>query len=177
MKFTKALFSISLIIFLGSCSKPSSKIGGPDTLPPIASPAAPEPMQTITLGKPKPAPGKHGDTTVTASGLMYIDMKPGKGPMPKQGQEITANYTGKLTDGTTFDSNVDPALGHVEPFKTKIGVGQVIKGWDEGFMSMKVGGKRRLIIPSDLGYGDAGSPPKIPGGATLIFDVELLGVK
>lgn len=119
----------------------------------------------------------HGDTVVTPSGLKYIDTKVGTGAMPKAQQTITVNYTGMLTNGQKFDSNVDPAFHHVEPFSTPIGVGMVIKGWDEGMMSMKVGGKRRLIIPSDLAYGPSGMPPTIPPSATLIFDVELLGVK
>jgi peptidylprolyl isomerase len=179
MKILTLSSALILLLALSSCGKSGSKAGGPDTLPPIATPGMPEapPVQTIDIGKPKPTPGRHGDTTVTASGLMYIDVKPGKGAMPKQGQTITVNYTGKLTDGKVFDSNVDPSKGHVKPFQTKIGVGQVIKGWDEGFLSMKVGGKRRLIIPSDLGYGANGQGADIPPNATLIFDVELLKVE
>jgi peptidylprolyl isomerase len=181
MKLTNIFFLSILVLALGSCGKTSSKAGGPDTLPPIATPGAPDiqqaPTQTIDIGKPKPTPGKHGDTTVTVSGLMYIDKRAGNGPMPKTGQTITVNYTGMLTDGKIFDSNVDPSKGHVKPFETKIGVGQVIKGWDEGMLSMKVGGKRRLIIPSDLGYGAQGQGADIPPNATLIFDVELLKVQ
>ena len=180
MKFTNLFLASVLLIGLGSCGKSdSAKGGGPDTLPPIATPGAPEPppMQTIQMAAPKITPGKHGDTTVTASGLMYIDQKVGKGAMPKVGQKITVNYTGKLTDGTIFDSNVDPSKGHVQPFVTAIGVGQVIKGWDEGMISMKVGGKRKLIIPGDLAYGPKGQGADIPPNATLIFDVELLKVE
>ena len=126
---------------------------------------------------PEIIPGKHGDTITTSSGLQYLDMKKGTGVSPTKGQTITVNYTGKLIDGKTFDSNVDPAFHHVQPFSTPIGVGRVIKGWDEGMLTMKVGGKRRLIIPASLGYGPNGMPPTIPGGATLIFDVELLKVQ
>lgn len=179
MKLTTIFFAFVLAIGLGSCGKSgSSKVGGPDTIPPIANMGAPEPtpVQEINMSKPKITPGKHGDTTVTASGLMYIDQKVGTGAAPKTGQKITVNYTGKLTDGTLFDSNVDPSKGHVKPFETTIGVGQVIKGWDEGFLTMKVGGKRKLIIPGDLGYGANGSG-EIPPNATLIFDVELLKVQ
>ncbi len=113
----------------------------------------------------------------TASGLQYVDYKIGDGAMPIKGQTITVNYTGMLTDSSKFDSNVDPKFGHVEPFQTPIGVGRVIKGWDEGMVTMKVGGKRKLIIPYQLAYGEAGHPPVIPAKATLIFDVELLGIK
>jgi peptidylprolyl isomerase len=183
MKFTIIFSAFILVLGLGSCGKSdSAKGGGPDTLPPIANPGAPEPAQpqtqTIQIPAPKMTPGKHGDTTVTASGLMYIDQKVGKGASPKVGQKITVNYTGRLTDGKIFDSNVDPSKGHVEPFVTPIGVGKVIKGWDEGMISMKVGGKRKLIVPGDLGYGAKGTPDgSIPPNAMLIFDVELLKVE
>jgi peptidylprolyl isomerase len=83
------------------------------------------------------------------------------------------HYTGTLENGTKFDSSLDRG----KPFEFVIGTGSVIKGWDEGVMTMKVGGRRKLIVPPKLGYGPAGSPPKIPGNATLIFDVELLGVR
>jgi len=93
------------------------------------------------------------------------------------GDTISVNYTGKLTDGTVFDSNVLPEKGHVTPFIFKIGEGRVIQGWEEGFMGMKVGEKRTLNIPPEKGYGAAGAPGAIPPNATLIFDVELLEIK
>jgi peptidylprolyl isomerase len=108
---------------------------------------------------------------VTPSGLKYVDEVVGTGENPRPGQNVTVHYTGTLEDGTKFDSSVDKG----QPFTFRIGTGQVIKGWDEGLMSMKVGGKRRLIVPSTLGYGAAGRP-RIPPNATLVFEIELLGV-
>jgi peptidylprolyl isomerase len=113
------------------------------------------------------------NTVTTPSGLKYIDVKEGQGLSPTRGQTVTVHYTGTLADGSKFDSSRD----RNRPFSFKIGVGQVIKGWDEGVMSMKVGGQRTLIIPPELGYGARGAGGVIPGHATLIFDVELLGVK
>ncbi len=112
-----------------------------------------------------------GAEITTSSGLKYVDQVVGTGPSPAPGKRVKVHYTGTLEDGTKFDSSVDRG----QPFDFTIGVGQVIKGWDEGVMSMKVGGKRKLIIPADLGYGVAGSG-KIPPNATLLFDVELLGI-
>jgi peptidylprolyl isomerase len=110
------------------------------------------------------------ETVTTPSGLQYVDEKVGDGKTPEKGKRVTVHYTGTLTDGKKFDSSRDRG----QPFKFVIGVGQVIAGWDEGVMSMKVGGKRKLIIPPDLAYGSSGQPPAIPGNATLVFDVELL---
>ena len=113
----------------------------------------------------------------TPSGLQIIDNKVGTGATPQSGQICVMHYTGWLwvngSKGAKFDSSVDRG----EPFEFAIGVGQVIKGWDEGVMSMKVGGKRTLIIPPALGYGARGAGGVIPPNATLIFEVELLGVK
>ncbi len=109
----------------------------------------------------------------TPSGLKYVDMVVGTGASPTTGKNVTVHYSGYLTDGKKFDSSVD----RNKPFSFAIGVGQVIKGWDEGVASMKVGGKRKLIIPSALGYGSRGAGAAIPPNAELIFDVELLGVE
>ena len=114
-----------------------------------------------------------GTEITTPSGLRYIDEVVGTGETPRAGQTVTVHYTGTLEDGTKFDSSRDSN----KPLSRPIGVGLVIKGWDEGIMSMKVGGKRKLIIPPSLGYGPSGNPPAIPPNATLYFDVELLGVK
>ncbi|NQV41325.1 MAG: FKBP-type peptidyl-prolyl cis-trans isomerase [Candidatus Marinimicrobia bacterium] len=109
----------------------------------------------------------------TPSGLKYIDEVVGTGNSPQSGEGVMVHYTGTLEDGTKFDSSVD----RNKPFSFTIGEGRVIQGWDEGVMSMKVGGKRRLIIPSDLGYGAQGAGGVIPPNATLIFAVELLEIR
>lgn len=112
----------------------------------------------------------------TSSGLTYQVLQAGSGATPEKGKKVTVHYTGWLEEdgqvGKKFDSSVDRG----EPFSFVIGVGQVIKGWDEGVMGMKVGEKRRLFIPSDLGYGSRGAGRIIPPNATLIFDVELIKV-
>lgn len=113
------------------------------------------------------------NATTTSSGLQYVDLVEGEGITPKTGQNVTVHYTGTLESGKKFDSSVDRGT----PFSFKIGVGQVIKGWDEGVGTMKVGGRRTLIIPPDLGYGARGAGGVIPPNATLLFDVELLDVK
>ena len=118
-----------------------------------------------------------GETMTTASGLQITDTTAGTGALPKRGQICVMHYTGWLyqngAKGKKFDSSHDRG----EPFEFEIGMGQVIKGWDEGVASMKAGGKRTLIIPPELGYGARGAAGAIPPNATLLFDVELLEVK
>jgi peptidylprolyl isomerase len=128
-----------------------------------------------TAKKPLPAgPTKvTGDGVKTDSGLQYWDIKVGSGAVAQDGQTAKMHYIGWLTSGKQFDSNT----GIQQPYEFKIGHGDVIKGWDEGVVGMKVGGKRQLRIPANLAYGNKGYPGFIPPDATLIFDVQLVDVK
>jgi FKBP-type peptidyl-prolyl cis-trans isomerase len=129
------------------------------------------------------APGKDGfsaslgvDTaamTKTPSGLRYQEVAAGQGKEATRGRAVSVHYTGWLPNGEKFDSSRD----RNQPFGFTLGAGEVIAGWDEGVAGMRVGGRRKLVIPPDLGYGTAGAPPDIPPGATLVFDVELLDVR
>ena len=155
----KRIFVLSLVVFSGVSAAFSAD--ATSNQPAVVSKSKKE----KAMSEPKPV--------TTASGLKYIDIKEGTGPMPQTSQRVTVHYTGTLKDGSKFDSSVD----RNQPFSFVIGVGQVIKGWDEGVATMKVGGKRKLIIPSALGYGERGAGNVIPPNAELHFDVELLGVQ
>lgn len=146
---------------------------------------ATEPVEVAEAAQPSSAsadPLQKGGTLIpadsgsqlvtTESGLQYEDIVVGDGASPTTGQKVKVHYTGTLADGTKFDSSLD----RNRPFEFQIGVGQVIKGWDEGVATMAVGGKRKLVIPADLGYGARGAGGVIPPNATLIFDVELLKI-
>ena len=115
-----------------------------------------------------------GQVNTMENGLKIEDIVIGDGAEAKDFNKVVVNYTGTLEDGTVFDSSLKPGR---EPFTFTLGVGSVIKGWDLGVKSMKVGGKRKLIIPAELGYGDRGAGALIPPGATLIFEVDLLEVE
>jgi len=164
------------------------KVIAPNTNPaPSQTPAAADPKSddqdapkidettTPTPIIPNPmTPTPTSDKAVTMpNGLIIDDTLAGTGEAVKTGDTVTIHYTGMLTDGTVFDSS----LPRNQPFVTQIGVGQVIQGWDEGLIGMKVGGKRTLTIPSELGYGARGAGASIPPNATLIFELELLGTK
>jgi len=120
-----------------------------------------------------PRPGEETSQTTTASGLVIEEVLVGEGAEARAGQMVSVHYTGWLTDGTKFDSSKD----RNEPFEFPLGARHVIAGWDEGVQGMKIGGTRKLTIPAALGYGARGAGGVIPPNATLIFDVELLGVK
>lgn len=111
--------------------------------------------------------------TTTTSGLQYEDLVVGSGDTAKHGQTVSVHYTGWLTDGTKFDSSKDRGT----PFEFPLGGGRVIKGWDEGVAGMRIGGKRKLVIPANLAYGQQGIAGVIPPAATLVFEVELLGLR
>lgn len=145
----------------------------------LATPTAVVPNDAIAQASEESSPStflddmaNEANVMTTESGLKYVDLVEGTGAMPQPGQTVTVHYTGTLEDSTKFDSSRD----RNRPFSFKIGVGQVIKGWDEGVGTMRVGGRRQLIIPPDLGYGVRGAGGVIPPNATLIFDVELLRI-
>lgn len=114
-----------------------------------------------------------GDVITTTSGLQYVELQPGTGAAPQAGQTVYVHYRGTLEDGTQFDSSYDRG----QPFSFVLGAGRVIAGWDEGIALMKVGGKAKLIIPPELGYGSREIPGVIPANSTLIFEVELVRVE
>lgn len=162
-----AVFAALLSLALAACDPPATTKPTADAQQGMAAEAAPTAAQQTGTAS----------MTTTASGLEYTDTVAGTGASPKTGQTCVMHYTGWLREngakGRKFDSSHDRG----QPFEFPIGTGRVIKGWDEGVASMKIGGKRTLIIPPDLGYGQRGAGGVIPPGATLIFDVELLDVK
>jgi FKBP-type peptidyl-prolyl cis-trans isomerase FkpA len=131
--------------------------------------------ETTMADSPTKTPGAAAGQApqTTSGGVQYVDEKPGDGAEAQKGQTVTVHYTGWLADGTKFDSSHD----RKQPFKFKLGQGQVIKGWDEGVSGMKVGGVRKLTIPPELGYGAGGFGRAIPPNATLTFEVELLATQ
>ncbi|MDB9307111.1 FKBP-type peptidyl-prolyl cis-trans isomerase [Aphanizomenon sp. CS-733/32] len=161
------LVCVGVLVFTQISGQKDAAIGN-------SSPA--QPTTTVTLENNTPIKSNtmsEANAVTTASGLKYIELQEGTGATPQAGQIVEVHYTGTLENGTKFDSSRD----RNQTFKFKIGTGQVIKGWDEGVISMKVGGRRQLIIPSELGYGARGAGGVIPPNSTLIFDVELISAQ
>lgn len=139
-----------------------------------APPAAPPAPAATAAAPATPAPVAPVVQEVTmSSGLKYVDLAVGDGALAEDGMTVAVHYTGWLADGTKFDSSRDRGE---RPFTFQLGAGQVIRGWDEGVKGMRVGGKRKLTIPSDLGYGERGAGGVIPPNATLVFEVDFMGV-
>jgi len=132
-----------------------------------------KPKRRPVTDAPPAAPTKPGEVKTTGSGVKYETLKEGTGAVAKAGQRITVQYTGTLEDGKKFDSSRDRG----KPYTVAIGVGDVIPGWDEALPGMKIGERRKLIVPPNAAYGAQGHPPAIPSNATLIFDVELINVE
>jgi FKBP-type peptidyl-prolyl cis-trans isomerase FkpA len=170
MKHLSRSVAVVAVLALASCqqSQTASTSGG--TTSSSGTSAAAEPTGSAPSTTAESAPGA---ATTTSSGLKIEDLVVGTGAVAEKGKMVGVHYTGWLTDHTKFDSSLDRG----EPFTFPLGQGQVIRGWDEGVAGMKVGGKRRLTIPPDLGYGARGAGGVIPPNATLIFEVELLSVK
>jgi FKBP-type peptidyl-prolyl cis-trans isomerases 1 len=160
------------IFLLSNQKTENSQINLTPTTYSSPTPITTTPTNAIITTQPATAGANMDNVIATEGGLQIQDLTVGTGQEVKSGDTVTVNYLGTLTNGTKFDSSYD----RNQPFTTQIGVGQVIKGWDEGIVGMRVGGKRKLTIPASLGYGDqaAGS---IPPNSTLVFEVELVSVK
>jgi FKBP-type peptidyl-prolyl cis-trans isomerase len=159
---------LSLIVLATGCSQSEA----PKQDQPAAQPAAAAPAQAATAAPPPAAAAAAPQPGATVTELKIEDSKIGTGAVAVAGKSVTVHYTGWLTDGTKFDSSKDRG----QPFTFQLGAGQVIKGWDQGVVGMKIGGVRKLTIPASLGYGERGAGGVIPPNATLVFEVELLGV-
>jgi FKBP-type peptidyl-prolyl cis-trans isomerase FkpA len=156
--------AILAILALAGCQQGTSTESAP--------PSTPEAAEQSSESAAQEAP--EAEEVTTRSGLKYQDLVVGDGSLAERGMTAMVNYTGWLTDGTKFDSSLDPGR---QPLAFTIGRGMVIRGWEEGVQGMRVGGKRRLTIPPDLAYGERGFPGAIPPNSTLVFEVELLDVR
>lgn len=172
MQIRSSFIAFASALLLGACSRQE-----PPTAPAPATESTPE---SAAAAAGDTAPATTPETGATVMSMQKTDLSPGSGAEIKAGQTALVHYTGWLYDaaapenkGMKFDSSVD----RNEPFEFPVGAGMVIKGWDEGVVGMKVGGKRRLVIPPDMGYGSRGAGGVIPPGATLVFDVELVEIR
>ncbi len=167
-----AFFTVVLLA-LSSIGRSAPPATNPTPLPPALPNTQTQP-QPQAQSPASQQPSANIDMTTTASGLQYSDSVVGTGAQPQAGQTVIVHYTGYLDNGTVFDSSVQ----RNQPFEFVLGTGSVIRGWDEGIASMKIGGKRKLVIPPQLAYGAQGAGGGvIPPNAQLTFDVELVGVK
>jgi peptidylprolyl isomerase len=177
------LFVAALALTVAACNGKTSETTTAGTTGQPAATASSETATTTTAATDTAPPAAQGATMdtfampanpqTTSSGLKYTIDQPGTGAQPKAGQTVSVQYTGWLTDGTKFDSSRD----HGAPLEFPLGQARVIKGWDEGIAAMKVGEKRTLVIPPELGYGAPGYPGLIPPNSTLVFKVELVALK
>jgi len=172
---TRLILPTLLVLSLSACG--GSGEPTPTPIPPTQAELAAQntPVAVAPTAAPvqgTPIESNPGKTVTTASGLQYTETLAGSGPKPKTGEIVSVHYTGKLANGTKFDSSYDRG----EPIKFALGTGQVIKGWDEGIAMMNKGGKATLVIPPNLAYGDKGAGNVIPPNATLTFDVELVDI-
>ena len=167
--------AVALTLTLAACANQTATdtAATTDTAPPPAAVATHEAAPAATQGAAMDTFAMPTNLETTASGLQYSVDKPGTGVQPQTGQTVLVHYTGWLTDGTKFDSSRDRG----EPLEFPVGTGRVIKGWDEAVGGMKVGEQRTLVIPASLGYGARGAGGVIPPNATLVFKVELVGVR
>ncbi|MCS6783048.1 MAG: FKBP-type peptidyl-prolyl cis-trans isomerase [Gloeomargarita sp. SKYBB_i_bin120] len=165
------VFIVCALVLVGAQVLASARSSPPEMAPAeTPTPSA----QDVAQAEPPVRPRTTlDDWIITPSGLRYQELRLGKGASPKRGQTAVVHYVGKLADGQVFDSSYD----RNQPFRFRVGVGQVIRGWDEGVATMRVGGQRRLEIPPELGYGAQGVGGVIPPNATLYFDVELLAIQ
>src|SRR5262249_44261261 len=167
LQMKRSLLLTLVLLTVVACGEKAEQ---PQTAP-AQSPAA-QPAQPAEQSAKKEITVNDANAVTTPSGLKYVDLVQGKGDEAKSGQTVDVNYTVWLTNGTKFDSSYDAG----QPISFKLGAGLVVQGWDEGIAGMKVGGKRKLIIPPDLGYGSRGKGP-VPPNAIMVFEVELVGVR
>ena len=169
MRSLTGWLALAALIAVTGCQQQSGSSATSSSSTSSSTEAAPAPAPAT-----QPTAAASGAKEVSMpSGLKFVDLTVGDGAIAESGKSVSVHYTGWLTDGTKFDSSVDRG----QPFSFTLGAGQVIRGWDEGVAGMRIGGKRKLTIPSELGYGARGAGGVIPPNATLVFDVELLGVK